>query len=205
MFLSSFDAPDFDFYILPGNAPELQEGAQSGNPEVSSLLVDAGDVVSVDLNAFEGAGTYDIEVLFVADVEPADALAPVDLGALRKGEFAPVVNDYAGSFDRTIRGGGALDALGAGAVDTDEYVIEILSDGTLNFSMAFTGNSDLDALFLDVAAGDVADAAFVDGGAAGLANPEVTSFPVTAGQLLFLEIGRYDDVPGDYTFSLTIE
>ena len=123
---------------------------------------------------------------------------------MRLGEFGPVVNDYVGSFNSTERGGGSIgDAFGA--TDTDEYVFEVLSTGTLAFSMTgFVG--DIDAVFLDRPA---AEASFPDGviniDAATTETTEVASFAVTAGDVIFLEIARYDAVPTPYSFSLTIQ
>ena len=204
VFELSFDAPDFDLIVLPGASDEDFEGAQAGNPELASLRANASDIVAIDLNAFEGAGDYVLEVLFVADVEPGEALAAIDLGGVRLGEFGPVVNDYVGSFNSTERGGGSIgDAFGA--TDTDEYVFEVLSTGTLAFSMTgFVG--DIDAVFLDRPA---AEASFPDGviniDAATTETTEVASFAVTAGDVIFLEIARYDAVPTPYSFSLTIQ
>jgi hypothetical protein len=203
MFLLSFSAADFDLIVLPGASNADFEGAQAGNPELASVAARAGDRVSVDVNAFDGAGEYLLEVLYVADNEPGDALAPLSLGAVRLGEFVPIENNYVGAFDGTVRGGGALGAFGA--VDTDEYVVEVLSSGTLRFSLDFAAG-DLDGAFLNVAAADaVIPDNLVNADAATLANPETASFAVTAGDILFLEIARYDDTPTSYQFSLTLE
>jgi len=204
VFQFSFDAPDFDLVVVPGASNEDFEGGQAGNPEVASVAVTAGQAVTVDLNAFDGAGDWQLQLLFVADVEGADPLAPIDLGAVRKGEFVPVVNDYVGAFDATVRGGGALAEFGA--VDTDEYVVEVLSTGTLSATLAI-GNAaaDLDMVFLSAPAttGSLADLVNADG--ATLANPERASFPVQAGDVLFLEVARYDATVTPYQLSLTIE
>ncbi len=207
VFQLDFDGPDFDLIVLPGASEADFEGAQAGNPELASVVALAGDVVSIDLNAFEGAGAYVLEALFVADVEGADPLAAIDLGGLRRGDFLPaqpIVNDYVGAFDATERGGGAIETA-FGATDTDEYVFEVLSTGTLVFALTgFSG--DLDAIFLDRPA---AQAAFPLGvtnvDAATVAAIERASFAVTVGDVIFLEIARYDAAPTPYSFSLTIE
>ncbi|MDP2341839.1 MAG: thrombospondin type 3 repeat-containing protein [Deltaproteobacteria bacterium] len=203
VFQFDFNAPDFDMIVLPGASNEDFEGGQSGNPEIASVRADLGDVVTIDLNGFEGAGNYVFEVLFVEDLEPANALDAIDLGGVRLGEFVPIVNDYIGSFDTTERGGGAI-ADAFGATDTDEYVFEALSTGTLQFSMTgFVG--DVDAVFLDRPAAEVS---FPDGvtntDAATLETTEIAEFAVTVGDVIFLEIARYDDVPTPYSFSLTV-
>jgi hypothetical protein len=203
VFQFSFDAPDFDLVVVPGASNEDFEGGQAGNPEVASVAVTAGQAVTVDLNAFDGAGDWQLQVLFVADVEGADPLAPIDLGGVRKGEFVPVVNDYVGTFDGNVRGGGVLGEFGA--VDTDEYVFEVLSTGTLTATLAIGGATDLDMVFLSApaAGGSLADLVNADG--ATLANPETASFPVQAGDVLFLEIASYDASETSYQLSLTIE
>jgi len=204
VFQLAFDAADFDLVVLPGTSAADFEGGQSGNPELASVAVTAGQAVTIDLNAYEGAGSWELQVLFVADVEGADPLAPIDLGAVRLGEFVPVVNEYVGTFDANVRGGGLLEQFGA--VDTDEYVFEVLSTGTLSATLTFANPAaDLDMLFLSApaATGSLGDLVNADG--ATLANPEQASFPVQAGDILFLEIGKYDALETTYQLSLTIE
>jgi hypothetical protein len=204
VFQLAFEAADFDLIVSLGESDEDFEGAQSGNPELASVAVTAGEVVTANLNAFDGAGDWLLEVLFVADVEGADPLAPIDLGAVRRGEFVPIVNDYVGFFDGVVRGGGVLAAFDA--VDTDEYVVEVLSTGTLRATLASANvDVDLDMVFLTAPAGvaSLDDVVNVDG--ATLANPEVASLPVQAGDVLFIEIARYDAIATPYQLSLTVE
>jgi hypothetical protein len=204
VFQFAFDAPDFDLVVLPGLSNADYEGGQAGNPEVASVAVTAGQAVTIDLNAYAGAGAWELQVLFVADVEGVDPLAPVDLGAVRLGEYVPITNEYVGRFDGNVRGGGLLAPFGA--ADTDEYVVEVLSTGTLRAELAFaTATADLDMIFLSVpaATGSLGDLVNADG--ATLANPERASFAVQAGDILFLEIASYDATETTYQLSLTIE
>jgi hypothetical protein len=204
VFRLDFEAPDFDLYIEPKASPADVAGAQSGNPELATITVDAGQAVTLDLNAYEGSGVWVLDVLFVADVEGADPLAPIDLGAVRLGEFGPIVNTYVGAFDGVVRGGGVL--AGFGAVDTDEYVLTVLSTGTLKASLAFANvAADLDLVFLAKAAGEATLDDVLNDDAVSLANPEEASFPVVAGDVLFLEIASYDDAVTPYQLTLTIE
>ena len=201
VFSLSFTGEDFDLIRLPGTADADFEGAQSGNPEVASYLVAAGEETVVDLNAYVGAGDYTLTVLFVADVEPADALAALDLGPVRLGEFVPIDTMITGVLGGAVRGGGPLEPF-FGSVDTDAYKLTAESTGTLVVDVAFVGD-DVDVVLWSAPPGSAVvpdDVLSTDG--ATLASPEHAEIDVTAGDVIYVELLRY--TPADCTYSLTV-
>jgi hypothetical protein len=103
-----------------------------------------------------------------------------------------------------LRGGGF--AAPFGAVDTDEYIVRVLSAGTLRVTLAFENTAaDLDVIVLSRPAGEATNADVVTVDGASLANPEQAEVAVQAGDVLFLEVASYDDAVTPYQLTLTIE
>jgi hypothetical protein len=211
--LTFVGAGDLDLVILPGASDADFEGGQLGNPEIASTPVAAGDVVDFTVDLFEGdAAAYALEVVLVADVEPANVLSAIDAGELRIGEFVPIAHELSGTL-ADARGDGGLDWNGSGDLGADDevdvYAVTCQTAGILDVNLAFGAGNDIDVIFWSAPpSADFAGLLATELGAATGANPEVESLDVAAGQTLFVSLHAFDIVAeptGAYTLTLSLK